>query len=114
MSGILSFPDYLLFFIGTLNFIFSFFIYTNNTRNTVNISFAFYAGCLTIWTVLLLTFRIVPLEYASLAMRSIYVSGVLISIALWYFVHFFPKRFPMSFGHHMVVISSTLIVSALL
>lgn len=114
MSGILSFPDYLLFFIGTLNFIFSFFIYTNNTRNTVNISFAFYAGCLTIWTVLLLTFRIVPLEYASLAMRSIYVSGVLISIALWYFVHFFPKRFPMSFVHHMVVVSSTLIVSALL
>ena len=87
-----SFPDYLLLFIALFNFVLSGFILVNNPRNKINILFTVYAFFLTLWSVLLLIFRNISIEYASFFMRAIYVSGLGIAIALWELVRYFPKE----------------------
>lgn len=88
----LSFPDYLLLFIALFNFVLSGFILVNNPRNKINIIFTVYAFFLTLWSVLLLIFRNISIEYASFFMRAIYVSGLGIAVSLWSLVKFFPKE----------------------
>jgi signal transduction histidine kinase len=87
-----SFPDYLLLFVALFNFILSGFILVNNPRNRVNIIFTVYAFFLTAWSVLLLIFRNVSIDFASIFMRAIYVSGLGIAITLWHLVRFFPQQ----------------------
>lgn len=87
-----SFPDYLLLFVALFNFILSGFILVNNPRNRVNILFTVYAFFLTAWSVLLLIFRNVGIDFASVFMRAIYVSGLGIAITLWHLVRFFPQQ----------------------
>lgn len=87
-----SFPDYLLIFIAIFNFAMALFIFFNNPKNKINISFTFFSSFLTLWAILLLFFRHVPIEYAAFFMRAIYGSGIGIAITLWYFIHFFPTR----------------------
>lgn len=114
MPFIFTFPDYLLLFIGMFNLIMAAFIFTNEPKNKVNIMFTLFALCLTLWSILLLVFRHTPLSLADEIMRAIYVSGILIAVSLWYFVHFFPKKSRFIFFHPLVIVVFTLIVCALL
>ncbi len=110
----LSFPDYLLLFLGIFNFIMSIFILVNDPKNRVNLSFTAFAFSLTAWSILLFLFRNVPIQYASVFMRSIYVSGIGIAVTIWYFVHVFPEKRSFSFYHHFWVVLATVVVVVLL
>ncbi|MCB9798413.1 HAMP domain-containing histidine kinase [Candidatus Nomurabacteria bacterium] len=92
MLFFLSFPDYLLIFLGFFNAMLAFFILSNDPKNSINIVFTTFALSLSAWIFLLLTFRNAPLEVASVYMRAIYVSGLFIAMNVWFFVHVFPHK----------------------
>jgi len=110
MDFSLSFPDYLLFFIGVFNLLLVIFIYINDINKKVNLSFSIFAIALTIWTVALFIFRNTSLEYAGLVMRLIYISGMCIAVALWYFVHRFPEYSKIGIYKNILILGSTLVI----
>lgn len=114
MLFFLSFPDYLLIFLGFFNAMLAFFILSNAPRNPVNIVFTMFSLSLTAWIFLLLTFRNVPVEDASVYMRAIYVSGLFIAINMWFFVHVFPNKRVDFFNYNIGSLILFLIVSYLL
>jgi signal transduction histidine kinase len=114
MNIIFTFSDYLLFFVGTLNLVLSVFILINEPKNKVNTSFAIFAFFLTVWTILLLLFKNIPLEFSAFVMRAIYVSGLCIAVGLWYFVHQFPKRSKINVWHHAITLIITSVVIILM
>lgn len=105
-----SFSDYLLFCIGVFNCVMSIFIFVNNPRNKVNIGFTVFSACLTFWTIFLLIFRNISLEYAALAMRLIYVAGLGAGVSLWWFVHNFPVESKIKLWYKKILIPLLIVI----
>lgn len=92
LSTSLDYQNYLLIFVGVVNFVFGFFILVNDPRNKVNISFTLFSLSLTLWTFLLAVFKNTSIDFQPFIMRLIHVSGLCVAMALWFFSQYFPDK----------------------
>lgn len=106
-------PDYILFFIGVLNFILSIFIVSNNYKNKINQSFGIFAFFISFWPFTLLFFRNVSLPYAELWMRMSYIAAAGIALSFWFFTHYFPTERKRTFLNRTLPLILTMILVGL-